>query len=121
MTCTSGDEILLLDLGHKNVKVYSPFSVGILATGTEIYEGKHEDLDSAMLGGLVTSWGGCPTYEGSVPDQYEIVEKRIEELSKKYDVVITLKKGDNKKKIHSTHPLHRISLDIKQIQRNTIR
>ena len=83
------DAILLLDLGHKSVKVYSPFSVGILATGTEIYEGKHEDLDSAMLGGLVTSWGGCPTYEGSVPDQYEIVEKRIEELSKKYDVVIT--------------------------------
>ena len=83
------DAILLLDLGYKNVKVCSPFSVGVLATGTEIYEGKHEDLDSAMLCGLVASWGGNPTYEGSVPDQYEIVEKRIGELSKKYDVVIT--------------------------------
>ena len=83
------DAILLLDIGYKNVKVRSPFSVGILATGTEIYEGKHEDLDSAMICGLVASWGGNPTYEGSVPDQYGIVEKRIEELSKKYDVVIT--------------------------------
>ncbi len=83
------DAILLLDLGHKNVKVYTRFSVGILATGTEIYEGKHEDLDSAMLCGLVASWGGVPTYEGSVPDEYDIVEKRIEELSEKYDVVVT--------------------------------
>ncbi len=47
------DAILLRDLGYDTVDVYERFSVGILATGTEIHEGRHRDLDSPMLSALV--------------------------------------------------------------------
>lgn len=83
------DAILLGDLGRERVTVAERFSVGVLATGTEIHEGRHEDLDSAMLAGLVRSWGHEPTYEGTVPDEYDRVRNRISELADRYDVVLT--------------------------------
>jgi molybdopterin molybdotransferase len=83
------DAILLLDLGYSEIEVYDSLKVGVLATGTEIYEGKHKDLDSAMLCGLISNWGADVTYEGAVQDEYEKVEYKIKELSKKYEVVIT--------------------------------
>jgi molybdopterin molybdotransferase len=83
------DAILLRDLGHETVAMRKPFSVGVLATGTEIAEGRSTDLDSAMLHGLVESWGHQSTYEGTVPDEYDRVEARIEKLAARYDVVLT--------------------------------
>jgi len=83
------DAILLGDVGVERVPVHERFSVGLLATGTEIHEGRSTDLDSAMLAGLVRSWGHVPTYEGSVPDDYEQVESRISELAEAHDVVMT--------------------------------
>jgi len=83
------DAILLGDLGIETVRVRERFDAGLLATGTEIHEGRHRDLDSPMLAGLLRSWGHRATYEGSVPDDYERVESRIEELATEYDVVVT--------------------------------
>jgi molybdopterin molybdotransferase len=83
------DAILLGDLGIDTVEVRVPLSVGLLATGTEIHEGRHRDLDSPMLAGLVRSWGHRATYEGSVPDTYETVESRIADLAHDHDVVVT--------------------------------
>ncbi|PCR88708.1 molybdopterin molybdotransferase MoeA [Natrinema ejinorense] len=83
------DAILLRDLGRETVETYDPFSVGVLATGTEIHEGRHTDLDSPMLCSLLRSWGHEPTYEGSVPDEGRRVEERIDELAKRHDVVVT--------------------------------
>lgn len=83
------DAILLRDLGHESVDAYERFSVGILATGTEIHEGRHRDLDSPMLSALVGSWGHDATIEGSVPDQAASVRERIRELAAHYDVVVT--------------------------------
>lgn len=83
------DAILLRDLGHESVAVHERFSVALLATGTEIHEGRHTDLDSPMLGALVRSWGHAATYEGSVPDDYETVRDRVRELATEYDVVVT--------------------------------
>ncbi|WP_336022320.1 molybdopterin molybdotransferase MoeA [Halobellus salinisoli] len=83
------DAILLGDLGVDGVEVRRRLSVGLLATGTEIHEGRHRDLDSPMLAGLVRSWGHDATYEGSVPDAYERVESRISELAREHDVVVT--------------------------------
>lgn len=83
------DAILLGDLGYEKVSVYEPFSVGVLATGTEIHEGRTEDLDSPMLAGLVRSWGHDATYEGTVPDEYDRVEAAIDRLADEYDVVLT--------------------------------
>jgi molybdopterin molybdotransferase len=83
------DAILLGDLGIDSVTVRARFEAGLLATGTEIHEGRHRDLDSAMLAGLIRSWGHRATYEGSVPDDYDRVESRIAELADEYDVVVT--------------------------------
>ncbi|SIS18471.1 molybdopterin molybdotransferase MoeA [Natronorubrum thiooxidans] len=83
------DALLLGDLEIEAVPVSKRLSVGLLATGTEIHEGRHRDLDSPMLAGLVRSWGHEATYEGSVPDVDDRVEERIAELADEYDVVIT--------------------------------
>ena len=83
------DAILLGDIGREAIAVTGRFSVGVVATGTEIHEGRHEDLDSAMLAGLVRSWGHEATYEGTVPDEYDRVRERIAELADRYDVVLT--------------------------------
>jgi molybdopterin molybdotransferase len=83
------DAILLGDLGHDEVTVHERFSVGLLATGTEIHEGIHRDLDSPMLAGLVRSWGHEATYEGTVPDDYDRVRDRIADLAAAHDVVMT--------------------------------
>jgi len=83
------DALLLGDLGIDEVPVRERLSAGLLATGTEIHEGKHRDLDSPMLAGLVRSWGHEATYEGTVPDDYERVRDRIDALAADHDVVLT--------------------------------
>lgn len=83
------DAILLGDLGYESVTVHERFDVGVLATGTEIHEGRQSDLDSPMLAGLVRSWGHEATYEGTVPDEYDRVRDRIADLAAGYDVVVT--------------------------------
>ncbi|WP_440765691.1 molybdopterin molybdotransferase MoeA [Natronorubrum sp. DTA7] len=83
------DALLLGDLEIDDVTVFEPLSVGLLATGTEIHEGRHRDLDSPMLAGLVRSWGHEATYEGSVPDENDRVASRIDELASEHDVVLT--------------------------------
>lgn len=83
------DAVLLRDLGIESVDAYAPFSVGILATGTEIHEGRTPDLDSVMLAGLVRSWGHEPIIVGSVPDEYPRVKTRIESLAEQHDIVMT--------------------------------
>ena len=83
------DAIFLQGVGVETPAVYERFSTGVLATGTEIHEGRQDDFDSAMLCGLVESWGGRATYEGTVPDQKEVVTDRIAALADEYDVVLT--------------------------------
>ncbi len=86
---TAKDALLLRDLGYESVPVHEPFSVALLATGSEIHEGRTADLDSPMLAELLRSWGHEATYEGTVPDEYERVERRIDSLAAEYDVVMT--------------------------------
>ena len=83
------DAILLRDLGYETVPVAERFDVGLLATGTEIHEGRASDLDSSMLASLVRSWGHEAAYEGTVPDEYDRVEDRIASIAAERDVVLT--------------------------------
>jgi molybdopterin molybdotransferase len=83
------DALLLGDIGRETVEVVEPFSVAVVATGTEIHEGRQQDLDSPMLSGLASAWGHDPTYEGSIPDEYDRVRTRIAALAAEYDVVLT--------------------------------
>lgn len=83
------DAILLGDLGHETVPVRPRLSVGLLATGTEIHEGRSSDLDSPMLAGLVRNWGHEPRLAGTVPDDFDTVLARIDNLARAHDVVMT--------------------------------
>lgn len=83
------DTLLLGDIGYDTVPVLDPFSVGVVATGTEFKEGRATDLDSPMLMGLIRSWAGEATYEGAVEDTYEAVREAIQQRSREYDVVVT--------------------------------
>lgn len=83
------DAVLLRDLGYESVPVAERFSAGVLATGTEIHEGRQDDLDSPMLGSLIRSWGHEATFEGTVPDDYERVTETIATLAETHDVVVT--------------------------------
>jgi molybdopterin molybdotransferase len=83
------DALLLGDLGHDEVTVRERFDVALLATGTELHEGRQRDLDSPMLAGLVRSWGHEPSYEGTVPDDPDRVRDRIADLADAFDVVVT--------------------------------
>ena len=112
------DAILLGDLGVDEVTVRERLSVGLLATGTEIHEGRHTDLDSPMLANVVSAWGHEPTYEGSVPDDYDRVESRVAALADAHDVVVTTggtSVGDKDHVVRALHALgdvlfHRVAL-----------
>ncbi|MFB6204981.1 MAG: molybdopterin molybdotransferase MoeA [Haloglomus sp.] len=80
---------LLADVGVESVTVYEPWSVGILATGTEIHEGEQPDRDSEMLANLVRRWGGEPTLLGSIPDEEPAVREAIESAAASHDAVLT--------------------------------
>ena len=83
------DAILLADLGVEAVDVYEPFTVGVLATGSELHEDPSRDFDSKMLLELLGAWGARPSYVGTVPDDRDRVAHRLEELAAEYDVVVT--------------------------------
>ncbi|WP_459191104.1 molybdopterin molybdotransferase MoeA [Halosimplex sp. J119] len=83
------DLILLRDLGVEAIAVRRPFTVGLLATGSEIHEGKTADLDSPMLAELLRSWGHAPSVEGTVPNDFERTRDAIAELADDHDVVVT--------------------------------
>ncbi|WP_114575450.1 molybdopterin molybdotransferase MoeA [Saliphagus sp. LR7] len=83
------DAILLRDLGIEPVPVHEPLSVGVLATGTEIHEGRSPDRDSPTLAALVREWSHEATLEGSVPDELGRVRERIADLAAVHDVVLT--------------------------------
>jgi len=83
------DAATLRDLGYDDVPVRPRLSTAVLATGTEIHEGREPDRDSEFLANLVRSWGGEPVLAGSVPDDPGRVEERIESLAADHDVVVT--------------------------------
>jgi len=83
------DAALLADLGRETIPVRTRPGAGVLATGTEIHEGTTPDRDSAMLAGLVRRWGGEATLAGSVPDDYDRIETRVDALAADHDVVLT--------------------------------
>jgi len=83
------DAILLADIGIEQVDVYEPFTVGVLATGSELHEEPSRDFDSKMLLELLRAWGASPRYVGTVPDERDHVARRLEELAAEYDVVVT--------------------------------
>lgn len=80
---------LLRDAGVEAVTVRRRLSAAVLATGTEIHEGRQPDRDSEMLCNLLRRWGYRPSLEGTVPDGTTAVRKGIETAAAEHDVVVT--------------------------------
>lgn len=80
---------LLRDAGIVRVTVHRPFSVGVLATGTEIHEGRQPDRDSDFVAGLLRRWGHDPSVLGAVPDDEAAVRSAIGDAATNFDAVVT--------------------------------
>jgi molybdopterin molybdotransferase len=80
---------LLRDVGVDSVPVRPRLSVGVLATGTEIYRGEQPDRDSDVLANLFRRWGHEPTVLSPVPDERGLVEAAVGRAVADHDVVVT--------------------------------
>lgn len=83
------DAVLLADLDIEAVLVRDRWSVGVLATGTEIHDGTLTDRDSEMLSAATKAWGHAVSYEGTVPDDADRLRDRLAELARRHDVILT--------------------------------
>lgn len=83
------DAVLLDDIGVEELLVRRRWSVGVLATGSELAAGDRTDRDSNMLVALARSLGHEATLEGVVADDPEAIRERIATLGRKHDVVLT--------------------------------
>jgi molybdopterin molybdotransferase len=83
------DAVLLDDIGGEELLVRRRWSVGVLATGSELAAGDAPDRDSNMLVGLARSLGHDATHEGAVADDPTTLRERLASLARKHDVVVT--------------------------------
>lgn len=80
---------LLRDVGVGTVTVRRPLHVAVLATGTEIAEGRQPDRDSETLCNLLRRWGATPELLEPVPDEEAVVREAIESAATRFDAVVT--------------------------------
>jgi molybdopterin molybdotransferase len=80
---------LLRDVGVGSVAVHRRPAVAVLATGTEIAEGRQPDRDSEMLCNLLRRWGATPTIEEPVPDDEDAIREAITAAAASSDAVVT--------------------------------
>lgn len=80
---------LLSDVGIETVSVRHRLDVGVLATGTEIHDGRQPDRDSDLLVNLIEQWGHTVGLRETVPDEESAVRRRLVEATRTHDVVLT--------------------------------
>ena len=88
------DLALLLTAGHEEIEVFRKPRVIFLPTGSELVvhtseqqKGKILESNSAMVAGLVESWGGEFQLAETVADDPESLTTRIQELSDQCDIL----------------------------------
>ncbi|MCG0278568.1 MAG: molybdopterin molybdotransferase MoeA [Thermanaeromonas sp.] len=86
---------VLAALGQREVKVWEPWRVGILATGNEIVPvdarpgpGQVRDINSYTLWGLIRSCGAEPKLYGIVPDDLACLREKLSEALEENQVVL---------------------------------
>lgn len=86
---------ILAALGYREVTVWEPWRVGILATGNEIVPpeakpgpGQVRDINSYTLYGLVQSCGGEPKLYGIVPDDLGLLRERVSQALAENHIVL---------------------------------
>jgi molybdopterin molybdotransferase len=90
------DLAALAALGRAEVACYTRLKVAILASGDEIVRpgaalppGQVYDANTPMLAGLIAAAGAGVVDLGVLPDDAEIVRRRLAETAAAYDVIIT--------------------------------
>lgn len=86
---------VLAALGYREVAVWEPWRVGILATGNEIVPpeaepdlGQVRDINSYTLYALVQSCGGEAKLYGIVPDDLDLLRERVSQALAENHVVL---------------------------------
>ncbi|MDF1531274.1 MAG: molybdopterin molybdotransferase MoeA [ANME-2 cluster archaeon] len=80
---------LLYGLDVDEVAVLKKTNVGIISTGTEIFNGTIKNTNALMVAGFMQEWGCDTELVGTVPDDYDMTLDMIEAATGDYDVVLT--------------------------------
>lgn len=102
MLIKSNHKILPQDLGAlisggiREIEVYKKPSVAIVPTGDEVIDIFKEevkeksvlDCNSYIFSAQIKEWGGVPTIQKRLKDDYDEMKVILEKLSKEYDIVI---------------------------------
>ncbi len=80
---------LLYSLGIEKVPVYKKIRVGIISTGTEIYNGMIKNTSSVLIQGFMKEMGCESEFFGSVPDDLDRTKKMLLQACENYDAVFT--------------------------------
>lgn len=102
MLIKSNHKILPQDLGAlisggiREIEVYKKPSVAIVPTGDEVIDIFKEevkeksvlDCNSYIFSAQIKEWGGVPTIQKRLKDDYDEMKVTLEKLSKEYDIVI---------------------------------
>jgi putative molybdopterin biosynthesis protein len=81
--------------GHPYLHVRRKPRVAIFPTGSELVEpgtnvkpGDIVEFNSLMLAGQVTEWGGAPSRQPIIADEYELLKERISKALDEHDMVL---------------------------------
>jgi molybdopterin molybdotransferase len=87
---------LLASLGIKKIKVYIPLNIGFFTTGDEVISiekkikpGQVYDSNRYLIASMIKNMGINLTDYGNLPDKAELLEKKLKQIAKKCDLVIT--------------------------------
>lgn len=86
----------LITGGIKEIEVYKKPNIAIVPTGDEVIDIFKEefkeksviDCNSYVFSAQIREWGGVPYIQERLKDDYNEMKKKLDELSKKFDVVI---------------------------------
>lgn len=85
----------ILSAGVLRVAVHSRPRVAILPTGTEVVPpnpspapGEVLESNGTMLAGLVSQWGGAPAVYPITPDDYPLLQERLQQALSESDLVL---------------------------------
>lgn len=79
---------ILIDSGNTAISVFKKISVAVQITGNEISE--ESDTNGPVLEALINTWPSVDVDRKPVlPDTYELVLSKMQELSESHDIVVT--------------------------------
>src|SRR5260221_167562 len=90
------DLAALASIGMGEVACFARLKVAIVSTGDEVVRtgaslraGQVYDANTAMLGALIVGAGAAPTDLGVWPDDPAVVQRRLGEAARAFDVIVT--------------------------------